>query len=56
MAETVDLFVPLGELDEPLEPRLERALGWAAGRRGRSACCVDRSTRARAARSDSACA
>ena len=34
MAETVDLFVPLGELDEPLEPRLERALGWARGQAG----------------------
>jgi uncharacterized FAD-dependent dehydrogenase len=34
MAETVDLFVPLGELDDPLAPRLERALGWARGQAG----------------------
>ena len=34
MAETVDLFVPLAELDDPLEPRLERALGWARGQAG----------------------
>ena len=34
MAETVDLFVPLGELDEPLAPRLERALGWTRGQAG----------------------
>ncbi|HEY5450227.1 MAG TPA: hypothetical protein VIQ54_15840, partial [Polyangia bacterium] len=34
MAETVDLFVPLDELDEPLGPRLERALGWARGQAG----------------------
>src|SRR5262245_53899325 len=34
MAETVDLFVPLGELDEPLAPRLERALGWPRGQAG----------------------
>ena len=34
MAETVDLFVPLDELDDPLAPRLERALGWARGQAG----------------------
>ena len=34
MAETVDLFVPLAELDDPLGPRLERALGWARGQAG----------------------
>jgi len=34
MAETVDLFVPLGELDDPLGPRLERALGWSRGQAG----------------------
>ena len=34
MPETVDLFVPLDELDEPLGPRLERALGWARGQAG----------------------
>jgi len=34
MAETVDLFVPLAELDDPLAPRLERALGWARGQAG----------------------
>ncbi len=31
MAETVDLFVPLAAADEPLAPRIERALGWARG-------------------------
>src|SRR6187402_1751265 len=34
MAETVDLFVPLAEVDDPLAPRLERALGWARGQAG----------------------
>jgi uncharacterized FAD-dependent dehydrogenase len=34
MAETVDLFVPLAEIDDPLAPRLERALGWARGQAG----------------------
>ena len=34
MPETVDLFVPLAELDEPLAPRLERALGWPRGQAG----------------------
>jgi uncharacterized FAD-dependent dehydrogenase len=34
MPETIDLFVPLGELDEPLAPRLERALGWRPGQAG----------------------
>ncbi|HMF39693.1 MAG TPA: FAD-dependent oxidoreductase, partial [Polyangia bacterium] len=34
MPETVDLFVPLAELDEPLAPRLERALGWPQGQAG----------------------
>src|SRR6187402_2033635 len=34
MAETVDLFVPLAEVDDPLEPRLERALGWSRGQAG----------------------
>ena len=34
MAETVDLFVPLAELDDPLGPRLERALGWSRGQAG----------------------
>src|SRR5262245_339092 len=34
MAETVDLFVPLAEVDEPLAPRLERALGWQRGQAG----------------------
>jgi uncharacterized FAD-dependent dehydrogenase len=34
MAETVDLFVPLDELDDPLAPRLERALGWGRGHAG----------------------
>src|SRR5450631_3846568 len=31
MAETIDLFVPLGDLDQPLAPQVERALGWSAG-------------------------
>jgi len=31
MSETVDLFVPLAAADEPLGPRIERALGWARG-------------------------
>jgi uncharacterized FAD-dependent dehydrogenase len=34
MPETVDLFVPLDELDDPLPPRLERALGWQRGQAG----------------------
>jgi uncharacterized FAD-dependent dehydrogenase len=36
MPETVDLFVPLAELDDPLAPRLERALGWSRGQAGAS--------------------
>ncbi|HVY39411.1 MAG TPA: FAD-dependent oxidoreductase [Polyangia bacterium] len=31
MPETLDLFIPLAAADEPLEPRIERALGWARG-------------------------
>jgi uncharacterized FAD-dependent dehydrogenase len=31
MAETIDLFVPLDESDQPLAPRVERALGWPRG-------------------------
>ncbi len=34
MAETIDLFVPLGDLDQPLAPQVERALGWSAGSAG----------------------
>jgi uncharacterized FAD-dependent dehydrogenase len=34
MSETIDLFVPLGELDDPLAPRVEQALGWARGQAG----------------------
>jgi uncharacterized FAD-dependent dehydrogenase len=34
MADTVDLFVPLAELDDPLAPLLERALGWPRGQAG----------------------
>jgi uncharacterized FAD-dependent dehydrogenase len=34
MPETVDLFVPLAELDDPLPARLERALGWRRGEAG----------------------
>ena len=34
MAETVDLFVPLAELEAPLEPAVERALGWRRGELG----------------------
>src|SRR6478609_7280481 len=34
MPETVDLFVPLAELDEPLAPRVEQALGWHRGQAG----------------------
>ena len=34
MPDLVDLFVPLDAADEPLGPRLERALGWAAGDAG----------------------
>ena len=31
MSELVELFLPIDVTDEPLEPRLERALGWSAG-------------------------
>lgn len=31
VSEAIDVFVPLDELDAPLAPRVERALGWAAG-------------------------
>jgi uncharacterized FAD-dependent dehydrogenase len=34
MPETIDLFVPLAEIDEPLAPRVEQALGWARGQAG----------------------
>ncbi|HTB59213.1 MAG TPA: FAD-binding protein [Polyangia bacterium] len=34
MAETIDLFVPLGDLDQPLAPQVERALGWSPGSAG----------------------
>jgi uncharacterized FAD-dependent dehydrogenase len=34
MDETVDLFVPLSDVDEPLAPRVERALGWGRGEAG----------------------
>src|SRR4051812_8859648 len=34
MSETIDLFVPLDESDEPLGPRVERALGWPRGQLG----------------------
>jgi hypothetical protein len=34
MNETIDLFVPLAEIDEPLAPRIERALGWSRGEVG----------------------
>src|SRR3954453_9490859 len=34
MGETIDLFVPLGDLDQPLAPQVERALGWSAGSAG----------------------
>jgi len=34
MAETIDLFVPLGDLDQPIAPQVERALGWSAGSAG----------------------
>ena len=34
MAETIDLFVPLADLDAPLAPQVERALGWSAGTAG----------------------
>jgi uncharacterized FAD-dependent dehydrogenase len=30
MAETIDLFVPLADLDAPLPPQVARALGWGA--------------------------
>jgi uncharacterized protein len=31
MPEIVDLFVPLDDLEQPLEPAVERALGWSRG-------------------------
>jgi hypothetical protein len=34
MPDIVDLFVPLDELDQPLEPAVERALGWRRGSAG----------------------
>jgi uncharacterized FAD-dependent dehydrogenase len=34
MPEIVDIFVPLEEADQPLEPAVERALGWARGSAG----------------------
>jgi uncharacterized FAD-dependent dehydrogenase len=34
VADTIDLFVPLAELDEPHGPRVERALGWRRGELG----------------------
>ncbi|HEX3905733.1 MAG TPA: FAD-binding protein [Polyangia bacterium] len=34
MAETIDLFVALSDLDQPLAPQVERALGWSAGAAG----------------------
>src|SRR5215510_78881 len=34
MSDVVDVFVPLDELDQPLESAVERALGWAAGTAG----------------------
>jgi uncharacterized FAD-dependent dehydrogenase len=34
MAETIDLFVPLADLEQPLAPQVERALGWSAGSAG----------------------
>ena len=35
MSELIDVFLPLDAADEPLEPRLERALGWPSGALGR---------------------
>src|SRR5262252_2564479 len=34
MPEIVDIFVPLDDADQPLEPAVERALGWARGSAG----------------------
>jgi uncharacterized FAD-dependent dehydrogenase len=34
VSETVDIFVPLDDADQPLEPAVERALGWARGSAG----------------------
>jgi uncharacterized FAD-dependent dehydrogenase len=34
MPETVDIFIPLDDADQPLEPAVERALGWALGSAG----------------------
>ncbi len=34
MSETIDVFVPLDEIDDPVAPRVERALGWRAGSLG----------------------
>ena len=34
MAHVVDLFVPIEELDQPIEPAVERALGWSRGTLG----------------------
>jgi uncharacterized FAD-dependent dehydrogenase len=34
MPETVDIFIPLDDADQPLEPAVERALGWAKGSAG----------------------
>src|SRR5688572_17100478 len=34
MPETIDLFVPLDDVDGPLAPRVEQALGWGRGQAG----------------------
>src|SRR5450432_1155508 len=34
MDETIDLFVALADIDEPLAPQVERALGWGRGEVG----------------------
>jgi uncharacterized FAD-dependent dehydrogenase len=34
MSETIDVFVPLDDLDAPLGPHVERALGWGRGGAG----------------------
>jgi uncharacterized protein len=34
MDETIDLFVPLADIDGPLAPQVERALGWGRGELG----------------------
>src|SRR5450432_1322284 len=34
MDETIDLFVALADIDEPLAPQVERALGWGRGELG----------------------